>query len=86
MRFALQRKGVPIYAAGTSEVVPVRALEGAYGMDALLTDEARHLEAVQRARFRANGERKPIDEFVAEVDAQAETWLADIEAARAPAR
>ena len=77
---------MPVYAAGTSEVVPVRALEVAYGLEALLTDEARHLAAVQRARFRANGEPKPIEEFVAEVDAQAGEWLADIEAARASAR
>ena len=86
MRSALDRRGVPIYEIGNSVVVPLRLVEQAFGLDALLSDEARHEAAVERARFRGDGSAKPLSEYVAEVDARADDWLADIEQARASRR
>lgn len=86
MRSALDRRHVPIYEIGNSVVVPLRLVEEVFGLDALLSDEARHLAALDRARFRGDGSQKPMSDYAAEVDARAGDWLADIEQARAPRR
>jgi len=85
VRSALERRAVPIFEFGSSTVVPLRLIEQVFGLAALLTDEdqVRHQAALFRSRFRDDGERKPLDEYAAEVDARAEGWLVDIERARA---
>ena len=83
MRSALNLRHVPIFEVGSSVVVPLRMVEDAFGLSALLSDEDRHLDAVRRAAFRDDGSRKPIAEYAAEVDARADDWLADIERVRA---
>ena len=85
VRSALERRAVPIFEFGSSTVVPLRLVEQAFGLAALLADEdqVRHQAALFRSRFRDDGERKPLDEYAAEVDARAEGWLVDIERARA---
>ena len=87
MRAALERRAVPIFEFGNSTVVPLRLVEQVFGLAALLADdEVRHQAALFRSRYRDDGERKPLDEYVAEVDARAEGWLAALERARAAAR
>ena len=88
MRAALERRAVPIFEFGNSTVVPLRLVEQVFGLAALLADddEVRHQAALFRSRYGDDGERKPLHEYVAEVDARAEGWLADLERARAAAR
>jgi hypothetical protein len=87
MRSALESKAVPVFEIGSSTVVPLRLVEQAFGLAVLVDDddEVRHQAAIFRSRFRANGELKPLDEYVAEVDERAADWLADIERERARA-
>jgi hypothetical protein len=87
MRSVLERKAVPIFEVGSSTVVPLRLIEQVFGLAVLVDDddEVRHQAAIFRSRFLANGERKPLDEYVAEVDERAAGWLADIEQERARA-
>ena len=88
IRAALVSRSVPIFEFGSSIVVPMRLVEQAFGLAALLEDDdqVRHEAALFRSRFHDNGERKSLDEYAAEVDARAGDWLADIERARAVAR
>ena len=88
IRSALERRSVPIFEFGSSTVVPLRLVEQAFGLAALLADEdeVRHQAALFRSHVRDDGERKPLDEYAAEVDARAGDWLADIERARTAAR
>lgn len=84
MRSALDRRSVPIYEIGSSVVVPLRLVEQAFGLAELLDDpNERHQAALDRAGFRADGSRKPLEEFAAEVDARSGSWLAAIDGARA---
>lgn len=87
MRSMLERKGVPIFEIGSSTVVPLRLVEQVFGLEVLLEDddEVRHQAAILRSRFRANGKPKPLDEYVAEVNARAAGWLADIDRERSRA-
>ncbi len=86
IRVALQSRAVPIYEFGNSIVVPLRAVEQAFGLAVLVADadddQVRHQAAQFRSRFHDNGERKSLDEYLAEVDARAGGWLADIDRAR----
>lgn len=88
VRSALERRAVPIFEFGSSTVVPLRLVEQAFGLTALLADEdeVRHQAALFRSHLRDDGERKPLDEYTAEVDARAGDWLVDIEQARTAAR
>lgn len=88
IRVALQDRAVPIFEFGSSIVVPLRIVEQVFDLAALLADDdqVRHEAALFRSRFRDDGERKPLDEYVADVDARAGDWLADIDRARAAAQ
>lgn len=83
MRAALERRSIPIYEIGRSVVVPLRLVERAFGLEELLDDpDVRHQEALDRARYRVDRTRKPLEEYVAEVDARAGRWKASVEAVR----
>jgi hypothetical protein len=88
VRSALERRAVPIFEFGSSTVVPLRLVEQAFGLAVLIADEdeVRHQAALFRSHLRDDGERKPLDEYAAEVDARAGDWLVDIEHARTSAR
>jgi hypothetical protein len=85
IRAALQARAVPIFEFGSSIVVPLRLVEQAFGLADLLADDdqVRHEAALFRSRFRDDGEHKPLDEYVREVDERAGGWLDDIARARA---
>jgi hypothetical protein len=84
VRNALEANRIPIFTFGRSTVVPMRLVEHSFGLQDVAADEdfLRHEAARFRSSHRPDGSRKPIEEFVAELEADAPRWLAMIEAAR----
>lgn len=84
VRNALEANKIPIFAFGRSTVVPLRLVEQRFGLQEVAVDEdfLRHEAARHRSSYRPDGSPKPIEEFVAELEAEAPQWLAMIEAAR----
>lgn len=84
VRNALEANRIPIFTFGRSTVVPLRLVEQSFGLQDVAVDEdfLRHEAARYRSTYRPDGSPKPIEEFVAELEADAPQWLAMIEAAR----
>ena len=84
VRNALEANQIPIFTFGRSTVVPLRLVEQRFGLADVATDEdfLRHEAARSRSSYRPDGSPKPIEEFVAELEADSPRWLALIEAAR----
>ena len=84
VRNSLEANRIPILTFGRSTVVPLRLVEQSFGLRDIAVDEdfLRHESARHRSSFRSDGSPKPIEEFVAELEAEAPEWLAMIEAAR----
>lgn len=84
VRNALDAQRIPILTFGSSTVVPLRLVEQGFGLADIANDEdlIRHQAARFESSYRADGTPKPIEEFIAEVQADTPRWLAEINAAR----
>lgn len=84
IRNALDAQKIPILTFGSSTVVPLRMVEQHFGLADVAVDGdfLRHQAARFESNYRVDGTPKPIEEFVADVQADTPRWLAEIDAAR----
>jgi hypothetical protein len=84
VRNALEAHDVPIFALGASTVVPLRAVERAFGLGNLAVDEdvLRHEAAKTRSSFHEDGSPKAVEEYLAEVEARRPALESQLDAAR----
>ncbi len=87
VRAVLEREGIPILQFGSTTVVPLRAVETAFGLDDLTGDEDAYRRARYdtQARLHADGTPKTMERHLADVRERAPRWRAVIEQAE-PAR